>query len=155
VLLAAHRRGATPTHRYEDPNTQPLYEGELTSQMQQIDPRLLLRSRIRVYGGTTNCWGGWTRTLSPIDFERSDLDPTSAWPIDAAEVHPYYVAALHDCSLGDFDPDDYDRPEAWVGRTEAPIAALPEATGALRTGVFRIMNGSGPALDGALDFQHV
>lgn len=142
-------------HRYEDPDTQPLYEGEVTPEMQRIDPRFLRRSRIRVYGGTTNCWGGWTRTLSPIDFKRSDLDPTWAWPIDADEMHPYYGAALRYCSLGDFDPGDYDRPEAWIGRTQMPIVVLPEKTGRLRTGVFSIMNGDGPALDGALDFQHV
>src|ERR1051325_937896 len=99
----------TDGHRYEDPSTQPLYIGELTPEMQRIDPRFLTRSRIRVYGGTTNCWGGWTRTLPPIDFQRGDLDPTWAWPIDAAELHPYYAAALRYCSLGDFNPYDYDR----------------------------------------------
>ena len=142
-------------HRYEDPATQPLYQGEVTEEMRAIDPTFLTRSRIRVYGGTTNCWGGWTRTLSPIDFERSDLDPHWAWPIDAGVMHPYYVEALRYCSLGDFDPRDYDRPETWLGRTQVPIAVLPQATGALRTGVFTVMNGRGPALDGALDFQHV
>jgi choline dehydrogenase-like flavoprotein len=142
-------------HRYEDPSTQPLYRGELTQEMQNIDPTFLTRSRVRVYGGTTNCWGGWTRTLSPIDFERGDLDPTWAWPIDAAAMHPYYVEALRYCSLGDFDPRDYDRPAAWLGKTNVPIAVLPEVTGTVRTGVFSVMNGRGPALDGALDFQHV
>ncbi|HVZ38852.1 MAG TPA: GMC family oxidoreductase [Candidatus Kapabacteria bacterium] len=142
-------------HRYEDPDTQPLYEGEVTPEMGRIDPRFLLRSRIRVYGGTTNCWGGWTRTLSPIDFDRGDLNPAWVWPIDAAELHPYYEAALEYCSLGHFNPYDYDRPEEWVGKTNPPIAVLPEATGVVRTGVFSIMNGNGPAIDGALDFQHV
>ena len=34
-------------HRYEDPDTQPLYEGEVTPEMQRIDPRFLRCSRDR------------------------------------------------------------------------------------------------------------
>lgn len=142
-------------HRYEDPVVQPLYRGEVSEEMARIDPGFLTRSRIRVYGGTTNCWGGWTRTLSPIDFDRSDLDRSWKWPIDAATLHGPYRTALHYCSLGEFDPYDYDRAEAWIGQTEEPIAVFPPATGKVRTGVFSVMNGDGPALDGALDFQHV
>jgi choline dehydrogenase-like flavoprotein len=142
-------------HRHEDPAAQPLYQGQLTGPLLCIDQRFLLRSRVRVFGGSTNCWGGWTRTLSPIDFDRSDLDSTWVWPITAAQLRPYYQAALAYCSLGEFDPDDYDRPEAWIGRTDLGIAVPPLATGNVRTGVFTVMNGSGPHEDGALDFQKV
>jgi choline dehydrogenase-like flavoprotein len=141
-------------HRYEDPATQPLYRGQLTAEMQRIDPRFLLRSRIRVYGGTTNCWGGWTRTLSPIDFDRSDLDPAYAWPIGYRDLYEPYKAALAYCSLRNIDPNDYDVPNAWVGKTQIPIAPIPPGP-RLRTGVFSVMNGQGPHVDGALDFQHV
>src|SRR5262249_18775471 len=141
-------------HRYEDPATQPLYKGDVTEEMTRIDPTFLTRSRIRVYGGTTNCWGGWTRTLSPIDFRRTFLGRDDSWPIDATELHPYYVEALRYCALGDFNPRAYDHPEAWLGKTTVPISVLPEATDVVRTGVFSVMNGRGPALDGALDFQH-
>ncbi len=41
----------------------------------------LKQSRIRCYGGTTNCWGGWTRPLVKEDFDRSDLQPPLKWPI--------------------------------------------------------------------------
>jgi len=142
-------------HRYEDRATQPLYQGQLSGPLQSIDPRFLLRSRVRVYGGTTNCWGGWTRPLSAVDFDRSDLHPTWVWPLSAAQLRPYYCTALEYCSLADVDPDDYERPDAWIGRTDLDIAVPPSHTGRLRTGVFSIMNGAGPLRDGTLAFQKV
>ncbi len=143
-------------HRFEDPDTQPLYRAEISEEMKAIDPRFPLRSRIRCYGGTTNCWGGWTRTLSPIDFDRSDLDPTFAWPITFDDLREPYKAALRYCSLGAFDPSDYDDAKAWVGRTTTPIDVIPDSQ-ELRTGVFSIMNGDSRPdhLDGRLDFQLV
>src|SRR5207253_11437320 len=91
----------------------------------------LTRSRIRVYGGTTNCWGGWTRALSPIDFDRSDLNEKWVWPITAADLEPHYRSALRYCSLGDFSPRDYDDGEAWIKRTKTPIEVAAQKTGAI------------------------
>jgi len=142
-------------HRFLDPVTQRLYAGEQKQGLGR-DYRFLERSRIRVYGGTTNCWGGWTRSLSPIDFKRTDLlDENLVWPIDAEEMEPHYRSAIRYCSLGDVAPSDYDNPQAWIGRTETPIAYAPQKTGAVRTGVFTVMNGdtTGDHYDGALDFQ--
>jgi len=150
------RAGRHPDdHRFEDPATQPLYIGEPGSEMGSIDKSFLTRSRIRVFGGTTNCWGGWTRTLSPIDFNRSEIGELNVWPITFDDLYRSYQDALVYCSLASFDPHDYDDPQAWVGRTSAPIAVLPQKTGMVRTGVFSIMNGDGPKVDGALDFQIV
>jgi len=145
-------------HRFEDPTVQPLYQGEvLNPRMRQIDPRFLTRSRIRCYGGTTNCWGGWTRPLSPIDFDRSDLDPKFVWPIPYDDLNSYYqVAITKYCSLGTWHPSAYDDPNYWVGKTVQPIAPFPIEPGSpLRTAVFSVMNGRGPNEDGALDFQIV
>src|SRR6185295_8141232 len=144
-------------HRYEDPTVQKLYEGELTEEMQRIDPIFLTRSRIRVYGGTTNCWGGWTRPLSTADFDRSDLDRHWKWPITRADLEPWYREAIAYCALPPIHPNDYEKPELWPARTMTPIQPLAPKTGGVRSGIFTTMYGESTAQrpDGALDFQLV
>src|SRR3954451_10544059 len=87
-------------HFASDPDAQSLYRGTTSRQMYDIDRVFLTRSRIRTYGGTTNCWGGWTRTLDPIDFNRSDLNPDWLWPIDRQTLERSYESAMVICSLG-------------------------------------------------------
>ncbi|KQX20832.1 MULTISPECIES: FAD-dependent oxidoreductase [unclassified Sphingomonas] len=50
-------------------------------------------SRLRFFGGTTAIWGGRCAEFDPIDFERRPWVPHSGWPIDHAEVAPYYAEA--------------------------------------------------------------
>ncbi len=45
--------------------------------------------RTRLLGGSTNCWGGWCRTLSEIDFETKPYTKYSGWPITKADLDPY------------------------------------------------------------------
>ncbi|HLJ86368.1 MAG TPA: GMC family oxidoreductase [Candidatus Angelobacter sp.] len=149
---------AEDNHRFTDPTVQPLYNGEvLNPRMRAIDPRFPIRSRIRCYGGTTNCWGGWTRSLSPIDFDRSDLDPKFVWPIHPDALDPYYkLAIVKYCSLGNWNAADYDNASYWVDKTIQSIAPFQFGpNSSLRTAVFSVMNGRGPGEDGALDFQLV
>ena len=141
-------------HRACDPVAQTLYEGTVSPEMRAIDPNFLTRSRIRVYGGTTNCWGGWTRTLAPADFDRTDLDPLMKWPITRAELERPYAVAQRYCSLPPFDPYRYDQPEWWTDKAETPLAVIPP-TAQVQTAVWTEMNGKGPGRDGALDFQVV
>lgn len=146
--------GLCEGHRFCDPLAQTLYEGSISPEMQQIDPAFLTRSRIRVYGGTTNCWGGWTRTLDAADFDRSDLDPLMVWPVSREALEPYYRVALRYCSLPAFAPVRYDDPDWWKAGASQAIQTLPRPTGKLRTAVWTVMNGRGPGNpDGALDFQ--
>src|SRR5215813_3670817 len=57
-------------HRFEDHDIQHVYDGVM------VDPKtdsktsdeFFLHSRIKAYGGTTNCWEGWTRPLDDMDF---------------------------------------------------------------------------------------
>ncbi|MDQ6775970.1 MAG: GMC family oxidoreductase [Actinomycetota bacterium] len=49
--------------------------------------------RYRQFGGSSNHWGGWCRPLDPIDFARRDWLPWSGWPIDEAELEPFYPGA--------------------------------------------------------------
>ncbi|MDQ6606292.1 MAG: GMC family oxidoreductase [Actinomycetota bacterium] len=49
--------------------------------------------RYRQFGGSSNHWGGWCRPLDPIDFAQRDWLPWSGWPIEAAELEPFYSDA--------------------------------------------------------------
>ncbi|MBV9109933.1 MAG: GMC family oxidoreductase, partial [Gemmatimonadetes bacterium] len=143
-------------HRFCDRTAQTLYEGTVSPEMEAIDPHFLTRSRIRVYGGTTNCWGGWTRPLAPEDFDRRDLDPLMVWPVSRAALEPFYGIALRYCSLPPFSPYRYDDAPYWMDKADRPLRALPQATGNVGTAVWTTMSNQGPGNpDGAWDFQIV
>ena len=143
--------------RYEDPTVQPLCQGIFRSRHFQNNPGdaddFFRKSRVRCYGGTTNCWGGWTRPLARVDFDRRDLHPGFQWPITPEELHNQAVSKY--CCLGTWDASAYDDPQFWVGRTEEKIAALelmPESP--LQSAVFAIVNGGrGGGNSGRLNFQ--
>ena len=59
--------------------------------------------RVRALGGTSRIWGGRVIPYDPIDFEQRDWVPHSGWPIGAADLAPYYPAALRAAEGGAFD----------------------------------------------------
>ena len=61
--------------------------------LQKVDPVFLHRSRLNMYGGTTNHFGFWARPLDPIDFLPRPGFRHVAWPFTADELKPYYVDA--------------------------------------------------------------
>jgi choline dehydrogenase-like flavoprotein len=65
----------------------------------------MIRSRLRLLGGTTNHWDGRCTPLDPIDFEQRSWVPHSGWPITRAELDPWYARAQGVCDLG---PPAYD-----------------------------------------------
>ena len=50
------------------------------------------RERERVYGGTSTHWGGQSRPLDPIVFEKRPGFP--GWPITREDLDPYYAKAV-------------------------------------------------------------
>lgn len=85
---------------------QQLYRGNPGDLMGRVDADFLCRSRKRFYGGTTNCWGGWSRPLDRVDFHaRSGVD-FSGWPISRADLEPFYAEAQAVCNLGAARYDD-------------------------------------------------
>ena len=48
--------------------------------------------RERVFGGTSTHWGGQSRPLDPITFEKRTNFP--GWPIDRADLDPFYAEAV-------------------------------------------------------------
>jgi GMC oxidoreductase len=151
--------GMDREHRWEDKIAQPLYQGKESSALESIDPKFLSESRIKAYGGTTNCWGGWTRPLGAIDLDRTDLGPDNAWPIDRNALN--YDLAMEYCSLpAEVGVERYDEPAFWKDKTYVkidfmPVDTLPSAQ--LKNVMFLLMNQSrwdfqsvyGPELEGA------
>jgi choline dehydrogenase-like flavoprotein len=104
------------------PEVQSLYEGENTG----IDYSPSA-TRLRLFGGSSNHWGGYCRPLDAIDFEQRDWVPFSGWPFAIDELAPYYEPAseIVEVAPGRFDDRDY-----WQRVTGEK---LPEsATGRLR-----------------------
>jgi choline dehydrogenase-like flavoprotein len=99
---------------------QALYQGINTGL-----PYDLRTSRTRQLGGSSNCWGGWIRPFIEIDFEERHWVPNSGWPIDYAEVAPFYSRASKLVQVND---RDYD-PQFWQERLRSEQIQLLELNG--------------------------
>lgn len=82
--------------------SQALYEGSSLGEV-PFDPGT---SRMRVFGGSCNLWGGGCIPLSRQDMDARDWVPHSGWPITFAELEPYYARARAYCRLEPLDVDD-------------------------------------------------
>ena len=104
-------------HRYADLMVQRIYRGQMNGQTNDV---FFNNGRIRAYGGTTNCWQGWTRPLTGIDFDRRDLAPHMVWPTQVVDDlnKKYYQEAMAYCSLGAWPFERYRNEkaqyEAWI-----------------------------------------
>jgi choline dehydrogenase-like flavoprotein len=97
---------------------QSLYRGEV------VDPlthSALHHYRVRRLGGSTTIWGGRCVPFDPIDFAPRPYVPGSGWPIDRADLVPYYIRANAYCEAGAFA---YSVPEALPGRPRELIPGL-------------------------------
>jgi len=76
---------------------QALYDGDSAGDV-DFDPGT---SRMRVFGGSCNLWGGGCIPLGRDDLLPRDWVPHSGWPIGYADLEPYYARARSFCQLGD------------------------------------------------------
>lgn len=81
-----------------DPGSQALYEGESAGALDYA----LAATRMRFFGGSTNCWTGFCTPLDPSDFETREWVPESGWPLDRATLEPFYRRAQPLLDLGPF-----------------------------------------------------
>ncbi len=79
-----------------DSATQALYAGTVGG----VNYLPLDASRMRYLGGSSNHWGGWSRPLDPIDFEKRAWLPHSGWPFGLDELKPHFKRAQSLCELG-------------------------------------------------------
>ncbi len=92
-----------------------LYNGESLGLFANNEPEFLIRptpqfstgafERERIYGGTSTHWGGQSRPLDPITFEKRPGFP--GWPITRSDLDPYYAEACKFLGLyGDYYSPD-------------------------------------------------
>lgn len=72
-----------------DDGTQALYQATVTGHPLNA-PDV---SRLRYFGGTTNHWGGMCAPMDEADFRIRPWLQYSGWPIDRAELLPFYRRA--------------------------------------------------------------
>lgn len=145
-------------HRYEDPTVQRAYTGIWSKHPDDETKDFFLRGRIRCYGGTTNCWGGWTVPMAEGDFDRKDVNTLFKWPFARNDLNDVYRRAMKYCSLDQYDVWKYDDPTFWLDKTSTAIAPMPLLLGSkLQHAMFTVMYGDAWnwRYDGKLDFQKV
>ena len=76
-------------------------------------------TRLRLFGGTTNHWGGTCRPFDDSDFEARDWIPHSGWPIRKSDIAPFYDRAAAVCHLTSTEWDT----ATWASRDR--FAPLP------------------------------
>lgn len=108
VLLLAS--GSSNDRGRPVPAQQAIYKGTHGDFLSKVDPVFSDRSRLHMYGGTTNHFGFWSRPLDPIDFRSRPGYRDASWPFDLTELLPYYAAAHH---FGHFGPFNYDDIAYW------------------------------------------
>jgi len=86
-----------------DDRVQELYAGKTTGQ--KYYP--LRSARLHYFGGTTGHWAGMCSPFDPIDFKKRDWVPNSGWPINRADLDPFYEKANKVLQLGPYNYD-YD-----------------------------------------------
>lgn len=104
---------AKPSYQYNENDL--LYNGESVGLFAHNEPQFLIRptpqyykpikERDRIYGGTSTHWGGQSRPLDAITFEKRPGFP--GWPITRADLDPYYAEASKFLELyGDYYAPD-------------------------------------------------
>lgn len=112
------------------PDKTLLYTGTADGLFKTNEPQFLVRpnnqystgawERERIFGGTSAHWGGQSRPLDPITFQKRPGFP--GWPITRADLDPYYAQAAAFCKL---HGDDFSA-EYWA---EVLGAEVPHLTG--------------------------
>jgi len=93
-------RGLPPGYR------QKIYGGKAGDFLAKVDPLFLRRSRLHMYGGTTNHFGFWSRPLDEADLQPRPGYRDASWPLGLAELEPYYRLAMDFGHYGPFNFDD-------------------------------------------------
>jgi choline dehydrogenase-like flavoprotein len=101
--------------QFEYAESQALYAGTNVGL-----PMSLEGGRLRFFGGTTNHWAGRCAPLSEIDFRCRPWISHSGWPLDRAEIDPYYQRAREVAGFGSTWRSD----EETLALLKAPLPSL-------------------------------
>ena len=88
--------------------------------------------RARFFGGSSNCWGGWSRPLDAWDFEAKEWVAHSGWPFGLDTLMPYYQRAHALLQLG---PQNFDAAfwEESINRSD--VRRIPLHSGRIRDSI--------------------
>ena len=103
--------GASTGRGRPSPSDQSIYGGVPGPFMTKVDPSFLTRSRLRMYGGTTNHFGYWARPLDESDLRPRPGYRDAFWPFGIDELNKYYPQAN---DTGEFGPFNYDDIDFWA-----------------------------------------
>jgi choline dehydrogenase-like flavoprotein len=81
-----------------DPEVELLNDAENVGEL----PLHLEYNRARYLGGTTNLWGGSCAPLDTTDFQERPWIRDSGWPIERADLEPYFARAKPYFQLSDY-----------------------------------------------------
>ena len=93
-----------------DDGRQALYHGTTGDFLRRVDPVFPQRSRLNMYGGTTNHFGFWARPLDQADYMPRPGYREAGWLFDERELRPWYIDAH---AFGRFGPFNYDDMAFW------------------------------------------
>ncbi|MEM7448863.1 MAG: FAD-dependent monooxygenase [Myxococcota bacterium] len=102
---------------------QDLYRGDMLG----IRSFELHRVRMRIFGGTTHHWAGWTMPLLAEDFDERSYIPNSGWPLTRSDLDPFYERAAAMVEIGNHSWDT----AALAGEKGFPLLTSP--TGRMTT----------------------
>ncbi len=88
--------------------------------------------RARFFGGSSNCWGGWSRPLDKWDFEAREWVPHSGWPFGLDTLMPYYQRTHSLLKLG---PLNFDAAFWEESINRADVRRVPLTTGRIRDSI--------------------
>ena len=93
--------------KYVSEKSQNLYQGKTFGD----DYNDLTATRLRFMGGTSNHWGGLSRPLDPIDFQRIPASNIK-WPIKFEDLNSFIDEAINELNLKNYEKDEiiYDSP---------------------------------------------
>src|SRR5436309_7783291 len=126
-----------------DPATQALYAGEETG----IRYIPLDATRLRYLGGGTNHWGGWSRPLDRLDFEKRGWLPHSGWPFPREDLEFYLPRAQKLLEAGPFLYDT-------LAQGDLPGPLLPLGRGGVYNSFFQFSQWRGNAQHLPTAFGH-
>ena len=101
----ANDNGAPP-----NPASQSIYQGTLGPFMQKANSTFLQRSRLRMYGGSTNHFIFAGRPLEEVDLQARPGYRDAYWPLTMEELNRYYPDAN---VFGNYGPFNYDDIPFW------------------------------------------
>ena len=90
-----------------DQNVNSLNEGSLDNFGNFPHENYILKSaRVRMIGGTSNVWAGWSGPLLKDDFKKKNWIENSGWEITFEDIKNYYHQAQKFLGLGKFIYDE-------------------------------------------------